>query len=690
MKLSIIVLIFVLNISFVFSQIQINEVMYNPTDSNEWIEIKLTDDFDFINSTLKDNYYEDEVTCCNFKIDCTLFFQKNNLVVIFDQDTTFNISNIENFLCVDDNSIGNGLGNNEDNLTIKKNNKTIDNVVYGSNIDKGKTLSKINSTWVDTSPTPGKENIILFELQKPDDGADLEINIDLSSNIFPNIEYKLFKIKNNNYPEYNNEINITFFVNITKFNELIFSETYYPRLKSYTTTDTGKFEFDEGNFYLCGEIKSSTINETNIQNNKICKNIVVSPTNNISCNISLETQIIDDQIFQTNNKIKFKHQLSNQSFPFIIEYWIEDLFGNTVKNKVETTNTNSKSFTPKINEKDRIFLLKSKLDFIACNNSNSKQYDEQILLVKNTGSLNQKNSDDDIIENEIVIIGTDKEEYFFGDEVMVNLYVKKGDSSKTVVNAKIKAKNIVSPTTKTYYKDKNTEYEIKFPILLNNNCDEKYNEGKYELVIEGLGTKTTKQINLKNSNQICYHKEPKQSKITNSNYKLDEFELIYFTNKSASNDEIISMVQIFNNDNVSHNYSIYSYVYNGPKSYSGSRTLNMQNISIIPGEKEVVFLKNNLQKEFIGKANLKIRMKKDTDKTQKEITSFIEIFQKNESMIKDSLISNHKTNENNNQGNRITGGVVYESKSAKIKNYSFVFVVFIILLFIFLLVKDYL
>ena len=83
-------------------------------------------------------------------------------------------------------------------------------------------------------------------------------------------------------------------------------------------------------------------------------------------------------------------------------------------------------------------------------------------------------------------------------------------------------------------------------------------------------------------------------------------------------------------------------------------------------------------------------MKKDTDKTQKEITLPLKMMKNDKSIIEDSLNPTKLVNEKPKDGNKITGGIIYESTSAKIKNYSFVFVVFIILLFIYLLFKDYL
>lgn len=102
-------------------------------------------------------------------------------------------------------------------------------------------------------------------------------------------------------------------------------------------------------------INFSNINISNNSNNDNNKNNTENKKINNS-NISIpkiEFQIIlDKQIFE--NKIEFKFQTN--ATDYIIEYWIEDLQKNIVKNKYNTTNTNLKSFTaPKQTQIYKIF-----------------------------------------------------------------------------------------------------------------------------------------------------------------------------------------------------------------------------------------------------------------------------------------------------------------------------------------------
>jgi hypothetical protein len=76
---------------------------------------------------------------------------------------------------------------------------------------------------------------------------------------------------------------------------------------------------------------------------------------NLSLSIRTEKDIFDDEA------IVFFNELSPKPSNFSIEYWAEDLFGNVVKNRISTSNLNSKQFTPKTDETDRVFIIRSSL-----------------------------------------------------------------------------------------------------------------------------------------------------------------------------------------------------------------------------------------------------------------------------------------------------------------------------------------
>jgi len=99
---------------------------------------------------------------------------------------------------------------------------------------------------------------------------------------------------------------------------------------------------------------SSTDNGNNSTNNKC----------NITLSIIIKNSSTSSTIYENDASIKFQNKiekdnrtnLTNIDEEYVIEYWIEDLFGNIVKNKISTTNQDEKSFTPKIDEMDQYLL----------------------------------------------------------------------------------------------------------------------------------------------------------------------------------------------------------------------------------------------------------------------------------------------------------------------------------------------
>jgi hypothetical protein len=161
--------------------------MYSPLDfqgsssRGEWIEL-----YNFQNSSinltgwkLTDNKYTDELVCC--RQNCSLTFPPYSYILILDKDHTFlennsylNTSNNSFIICVDDNSIGNGLGNTEDWINITDDDGSlILSIHYYSSwgaLNTGETLEKIdpkkgdyNTNWkpsLKINGTPGFKNNI--------------------------------------------------------------------------------------------------------------------------------------------------------------------------------------------------------------------------------------------------------------------------------------------------------------------------------------------------------------------------------------------------------------------------------------------------------------------------------------------------------------------------------------------------
>jgi ribosomal protein L23 len=131
---------------------------------------------------------------------------------------------------------------------------------------------------------------------------------------------------------------------------------------------------------------NSTINATNMTNLTANQTIVIDPS------LTIATEKTN---FANGEQIKFRHIIENKTQQYEIEYWIEDLFGEIIKSKKITENTNEKSYTPSIKEKDKILVIKSIL-YVECNDTNlSNNYAEKIVFVVNPDYEQQEQKQED-------------------------------------------------------------------------------------------------------------------------------------------------------------------------------------------------------------------------------------------------------------------------------------------------------
>ena len=102
----------------------------------------------------------------------------------------------------------------------------------------------------------------------------------------------------------------------------------------------------------------------------------------VPCNISIS---IEYKI-QDSGKIEFYNRLSNSSFDYTIEYWIEDIDENIIKKKINTTNQNKKTFTPK--NTNKTITIKNKIAKIECININvDNNYAQKTIYFQDSGRV---------------------------------------------------------------------------------------------------------------------------------------------------------------------------------------------------------------------------------------------------------------------------------------------------------------
>ena len=123
-------------------------------------------------------------------------------------------------------------------------------------------------------------------------------------------------------------------------------------------------------------------------------------------------------------------------------------------------------------------------------------------------------------------------------------------------------------------------------------------------------------------------------------------------------------VKLENNDNEDIDIDIWSYIYRGSKSYSGDREENKQSFVLNSGEYKIVELKNKIQEASPGDYKLKIKIRKDNQKTTKDITETIEVIKNEEFEEQEESKNQEKTRGFIPNQNPL---IVYESNSYKAK-----------------------
>ena len=228
---------------------------------------------------------------------------------------------------------------------------------------------------------------VLISLVKADneDYHDFKLQTTIDDKINVNSEInKFFKITYLNHTMGEKEQEKVFvYYNITKNNSLLKESIFNITVNSYTSSKTGYYFFNQtSNYTICGEIISTVLNESNFDNNKVCKNFSVISTDHIPCNISLIVET-EKLIYKNGEKVFFKNILNDIRFSYKIEYWIEDLFGNIFKKPYITENLNKKSYTAKIDSKIEVLKIIANISYVACNDSNkTDNYFETLVIIK--------------------------------------------------------------------------------------------------------------------------------------------------------------------------------------------------------------------------------------------------------------------------------------------------------------------
>ncbi|MBN2567061.1 lamin tail domain-containing protein [Candidatus Woesearchaeota archaeon] len=203
--------------------------------------------------------------------------------------------------------------------------------------------------------------------------------------------------------------------------------------------------------------------------------------------IGIETE---KTIYLPGEQIRFGNTLEPRPQTFAIEYWIEDLFGDIVKQPYVTANLNMKSYTPKLEGPIGAFIVKNRLvnasgDCLPPENGSSA-----LLVVKG-----ERHEPETRVRIDSIALGKDGVASV-GETIDVLLDIEKGDTSKRVVSVYALFHERISSTVQLSLSQKGSAAQITVPLLLKDYCRLSGKGGDARIVVEGLGKKDTEAFPL--------------------------------------------------------------------------------------------------------------------------------------------------------------------------------------------------
>lgn len=347
---------------------------------------------------------------------------------------------------------------------------------------------------------------------------------------------------------------------------------------------------------------------------------------------------------------------------------IKDLFGTLIReykpwtNKSITRQRTSSELTPNL-EEGKSFELNANIT-MQCNDTNlNNNFDTRIITIK--GPPLQKESS--LIIESIQDLGRDKKAKF-GQIIRIKANVYKGDTTKNSVAFWIeddKGKKL-SKQSKINIPEKFTSNTFTIPIQIDPNCNEKIKDDFYTIRASGLDAETEEEVEIEDiEGSLCETILIKDKKLNLRNF---QYELIEMPSEIIVGEKFDIKLRLDNNEDSDIPIKIWSYIYRGPKSYSGEREENKKEFVLKKKSSDIVELSNIVTEANSGDYRMKVLINKNSQKTNNEITENIKInnkIEKNKEFLDSKLIISE---ENKITQNVIrNSGVVYESSSEKSK-----------------------
>ena len=375
--------------------------------------------------------------------------------------------------------------------------------------------------------------IIAFLLVTPivnAEDCDWKVEV-LADNIFENetsFEFRYFINKIEGEENTNINLNRTIedvYGNVVKS----YQTKTFENIANHKTTSKWSPNLNEGVYLIKGEIFTEC-NDTNLENNKHSKLIMVLPEGiNQDYTKLVITEFMpnplgneDDEWVELynsgDNAINLEGLILNDDYGEGIEISNINIEKNNTIIPPKTYLTIHKKGNGKLTlandglEKVQLFYEDILLDEVSYSNTKeglswSKLNDQWILTLPTPSKENHIEEIDlsSKLTIDNVYLGSD-DKARFGDSLRVRVTIYKGDTSKYNLDIYLidKDKNQVSKRSEINIEDKFMNYTLIVPLQIIPNCNMKYNNGTYEIVLKGLSETVTEEIEIEGiTSSLC-------------------------------------------------------------------------------------------------------------------------------------------------------------------------------------------
>lgn len=303
---------------------------------------------------------------------------------------------------------------------------------------------------------------------------------------------------------------------------------------------------------------------------------------------------------------------------------VEDLLGNVIRTyspwKNETiASMRTVSYSPRLY--DDKFVIRFWIEQLGCTDNNDQDNMDRALVLVNP-YYQQDKTFLEIKEIDGVEPGNIA---YWGDMIRPKVAIYKGNSTKRSVRLWIENGNEtkVSEVTSLDVSQEFQNITSKLPLRLFDNCKGRFNDGDYTIILDGLDKRVEKRIMVKESDIFrCTNQRLESKESARDDFS---FSLGKLPDRLEAGKYFELPVQLVG-DEEDHQVALWAYVFRGSKSYSGEREGNKKNIELHPHEKKVVLLPLMIDNETdAGNYRLKVKMRLDQKKTEKELTTNITV-----------------------------------------------------------------